>query len=96
VKGDYFYSSIKSITTGAMQNTYTIFPVPSKEVLSISGVLGKNTLVEIVDINGRIVYDKLIESESMICQINHGLDAGIYSLQIINGQITTSQRIIVE
>lgn len=96
VNGDFFYSNIKSITTNATKNTYTIFPIPSREVLSISGVLGKNTLVEIVDINGRIVYDKLIESESMICQINHGLDAGIYSLQIINGQIITSQRIIVE
>jgi len=98
VSGDaVLYSAIVSITTESPGKEYTIYPNPSRDVFSIAGELEENTVVQLVDMNGRTVYNNVVNSEASNFQVTHNLDVGVYVLQIKkDDELLSAQKIVVQ
>jgi len=72
-----------------------LYPNPSSQMLNISSNINFNGL-QVVDLQGRIVYNQAIGNLSSSTQINIGeLNAGIYFVKISNNQgVISTQRFI--
>jgi len=80
-----------------------IFTNPVKRFLhfEISNVRNENTTIQLMNILGKIVLTKNIESISSIRTINTKIDIkefrkGIYILQIINGEMKIAKKIMIK
>lgn len=84
-------------TTSQTKYGYTVFPVPSNDVLFINFPNDKlNSKVEIFDLNARIVKEETnTNAVSMEMDISH-LNAGTYILKITNSNKVSSQKIIIK
>ncbi len=79
-----------------LENTFSIFPNPSKGQISINmrASLGKGQ-IQIIDLNGRLVFsqDSLLEG---VLNINTGaLSTGVYLLQVSNETILETEKLII-
>ncbi len=95
--GSIIYSSTVSLTTQGPGKEFKVYPNPSTEFFSIAGEIPESTTVEIIDMNGRTVYNNIINFESNNYQVNHNLNKGVYILRLRSGdQVISSQKIIVQ
>ena len=77
------------------QNQLTIYPNPSQNIISINNISRKSQQVRLFNLDGKILIEKNIESESDISIDVSPLSNGAYILQIIGKQGTKSEMVIV-
>jgi alpha-tubulin suppressor-like RCC1 family protein len=79
------------------ENVFAIVPNPNRGTFTVSmkkeSGIG-NWELEIVDITGRIVYDKIINQQSEI--INQNFSAGVYFLRVSAGERVFTRKLIIE
>ena len=78
-------------------NNFSIYPNPSEYLLTIK-VNGANIpeKYSIIDINGRIILDKIVYSESDLSISVGSLESGVYFLNIIAGNKEETIKFIVK
>jgi hypothetical protein len=97
VDNEIIYSNIISLNTASPKKEYKVYPNPSTDVFSISGEIPENAVIQITDMNGRTVFEKSINAETSLYQVNHNLDKGLYILNIKSNNLeTSSQKVIVQ
>lgn len=62
---------------GAVQTDFTVFPNPGKGQVTISGNFEPNSLLQVIDIGGRITWQRNISSSQAIIHLPH-LSPGLY------------------
>lgn len=77
--------------SGLNNNPYQLFPNPINSLVSISNFSQQIEMIRIVDIAGKVV--KSFRPETAVFDVS-GLQAGIYFVQIQEGNIVFTQRII--
>lgn len=82
------------------QSTFSVYPNPNKGVFTISGndVISDKIQVEVYDMSGRRVYQKMVEWNSMQ-QIVIGLPnaiPGMYIVSLWDGERSSQHKIIIE
>jgi len=78
----FHYSQIPTNIPNITENSFTIFPNPVFDNFTISGIT-ENTFLQITDLNGRIVLQKMVSPNEQI-SVGH-LSAGIYFVRM-NGE----------
>jgi hypothetical protein len=107
--GDFIYTT--NVTIGEANTTQiqqmlqgkyvNLFPNPCADFLTISvpdNVSSSTTVVQLFDLNGRKVFDKLISGKSNVIDIRNeinGFDNGLYLLQLQNGAWQHTERLIL-
>ena len=67
----------------------------SREVI-IKGQLSENCNVNIYDLQGRLVHNKILDSSNIINTVNvNTLSSGVYIVQLSNGSATKTQKIVI-
>ena len=75
------YSEIQQVFIDFTKNTFTVYPNPAVEKIHIKGDFRKPTLLQLFDINGKMILQKQLVNT--ITQINlSSLSPGIYLLQV--------------
>jgi hypothetical protein len=74
-----------------IKTSVTISPNPINDYFEINGV-AEMTTVSIQDLNGRIVFSKVINSDEKVC-MNH-FDKGIYIVKLTNSKGELVQKVI--
>lgn len=70
-----------------------MYPNPAGNFVKLSG-LPQNTIIRIIDLNGKIVYEK--SADSQIILNTAGLATGIYIVQIENNDRTIQKKLIIK
>lgn len=86
-------SGARLLNTGTediRENSVSVFPVPAKDVLNISGLTG-DAEIQIIDMNGRIVKNEKLNSTALNVQ---SLESGSYILMITTDEGTTAKKFI--
>ena len=86
-------SGARLLNTGTediMENSVSVFPVPAKDVLNISGLTG-DAEIQIIDMNGRIVKNEKLTSTTLNVE---SLSSGSYILMITTDEGTTAKKFI--
>lgn len=73
-----------------------VFPNPSSDKITI--LLKNNSIenVELIDINGKIIYEEAILKNSDIIEINHNFNVGTYFLKLISKNGVSQKKITIE
>lgn len=76
--------------------TFNVFPNPASNQLSIEGSFGAHSRISIVDLSGRLLLETLTQEaiSNLVLDISM-IPAGVYSLQIQDGQKSGNQKIII-
>lgn len=75
--------------------SFELFPNPSSGILNIQTENKKIESVKIVDLNGKLLFQKNIQSNSTILDISH-LATGTYFVGIVTSETTTFRKIIIQ
>jgi len=92
------YSKTVVVNLNPAKNSYIIFPLPSKDVLHITGdqTSGTEKIITVTDLRGNTILEKLFEqSNSKIDLDISSLRKGIYFVQIRGGGKKEIQKILV-
>ena len=87
--------------TGEMMNgeeTFSIFPNPNNGSFNISGSISNETVIEIVNSLGQLIYTKKLNSLNYFTEaisINNFVP-GIYFVRLTNEVTITEQKMIIE
>jgi hypothetical protein len=78
-------------------NNFIFYPNPAKSFITIDFSQFPETRTEIIiiDSNGRIVINKLVQSRSTRIDINHLLP-GLYFIKSVNPEMNTTQKLIIQ
>ncbi len=82
-------------------NEFTVYPNPSNGLFTVAGTnteSANNAVINILDLNGRVVFTKEVENAS---QLNESIDVqnlsnGLYLLQVQQGASRTVEKIIID
>lgn len=89
------YSRTISLRNDIETGDFTLYPNPNKGSFSIKvAQVEIGTTIEIIDINGKTVYQSVEFSESNITNVE-GLKEGIYFVKLIQEQQITTQKVVV-
>jgi len=80
--------------------TFTVYPNPSNGnfVVSLNNNTNPTTTVKVLDITGRVVFDKTYNVDAASSSLDvdmTGVGAGMYVLQVQNGENTQQQKIVI-
>jgi hypothetical protein len=76
------YSSQRKVVF-KIKPSYSLFPNPAKNKITITGKLTSGTRVRLTDLNGKLLGEKLIDSDISAVEINLPLlPPGIYLVKI--------------
>ncbi|TND08649.1 MAG: hypothetical protein FD123_2153 [Bacteroidetes bacterium] len=105
IEGDKSLSNVFSTASlGVIDNaggtgTVSVMPNPSSGsfTLSLSDIAGGKATVRIVDAVGRLVCNEELATPngSISKQLNPGLSSGVYSLQVLTGDMMITHKIVV-
>lgn len=96
----FVFSRMLAIQIGEVKVHYKVYPNPAKDILSIISAKNENseTEITIVNVAGEIVFKKnylLVTGIPAQIDLSH-LGAGVYFVQIVGRNETTTEKIIVE
>lgn len=92
INGNYKYSPIVSIYTSDKNTSPVVFPNPSKDLITVSGI-NNNDFIRIHNVEGVTVYDQIAQSQSKVINISK-LPPGTYFLQIVSNKNTYQSKFI--
>lgn len=75
---------------------FNIYPNPAEDLLTIEGLRGKNTGIEIYNLSGQIVMSKNFVSQAKIQLDLSVLVSGTYLIKLINDQTVRTENIVVK
>jgi hypothetical protein len=90
--GQFEYSKIIQLATGNSQPATRIFPNPANDFLTIE--INEPTTFQIVNAQGQVVMERSLSNTERI-DISH-LSAGIYWVNILNNNTSTSQSLVIQ
>lgn len=96
--GTVTYSNTLSVEFGDASKNFVIYPNPGKQgdQLSIAGDITPNTKIELVDQTGRVVLNQQIyRSEDRVLLNLSSVQAGLYSIRLIQGQRVQVRKLIL-
>jgi hypothetical protein len=80
--GQFYYSSIATVSI-VFEEPIVVFPNPAGNEINIRGRLLPDAMIRLIDLSGKIVYQKKITAGSSMIKIDtHTLPAGIYLLRV--------------
>ena len=90
---------IVSTTTGVKnienEQLVSVYPNPASSVLNV--LVSEQSNVELMDLNGNIVYVKTVVNANQKSEINiQDLASGIYTLKIFNDKFVTVKKVVVK
>lgn len=93
--GTVSFSNIANAKITGKTTAFTIAPNPVQDelTLTLGADLPENTTVEILDIQGRILLQKVVEHSSTQLSVNE-LAAGVYFVKVQNGQEIEVKRLV--
>jgi len=86
---------VEDIDSGGLR----VYPNPSTGIFDITAPSGLNiNTISIYDLNGRIVYVKNIEADTLHNKVNVDLESGVYILKIeeVNSKKITTLKVIID
>jgi hypothetical protein len=93
------YSGIVILRADPAANTYSIFPNPARDVVTITSteaIVTGNTYIYMADVNGRLLLQKQMTNRQQQLNLS-ALPSGTYFLQLVNtGKIVYTQKIIIQ
>lgn len=72
-----YYSETRRVSAGVALTDLTVYPNPGKSSVTISGNFAPNSLLQVIDIGGRIAWQKIIASPQSVINLPP-LPAGLY------------------
>jgi endonuclease I len=87
---DPFFLSLDNIND-TEDDILVVYPNPNNGYISIKGIAQGN--LEIIDLNGRVVFSEAIQNNK---RINHQLPCGSYTLRVSTGSKLYTKKMIVE
>ena len=81
--------------TSNLNGELKFFPNPSDGNIIFTNNLNENSLVKIIDQSGRIVFEKQIQGDSSILDLNH-LNTGTYIVNVFTEKDTYQSRITIQ
>jgi hypothetical protein len=85
------YSTIIKLIS-QQTNTFSIFPNPAKNVVTISGLQGKGQL-QLTNMQGEVLMQQNVQAQSMVINLSTFAN-GTYILKYLNNKVTTIQKLI--
>ena len=80
-----------------MNDIVNIYPNPATDSVTIDWEItsgDNNRTVTVYDINGRIVLNESVNADVFSQSLNvEGLEAGMYMVEVKNGEFTTTQKL---
>lgn len=90
-----FETTALSVTETTLADL-SIYANPSNKTIIIDGVIGKSTMAQIYDIQGRLVQKQQLSSATRTQSIDaSNLSAGVYVVQIANGTQNKTQKVVI-
>ncbi|MBL7766736.1 MAG: T9SS type A sorting domain-containing protein [Chitinophagaceae bacterium] len=89
--GAITYSEIIDILAKSQSGTWTIYPNPAKDILTIQGVDLMYTSIQLLDMSGRVVLSQEVNASQASMDIKN-IVPGIYSLQMVQQDRIIDQR----
>ncbi|HRH84506.1 MAG TPA: T9SS type A sorting domain-containing protein [Bacteroidia bacterium] len=77
---------------------FKIFPNPNNGNFNVSYLLPQNAngRLEVIDINGRVIYNQYLPQWSTLQNLNSSLSSGIYALKLSSKNYFTTKRFLVQ
>lgn len=74
--------------------SFNVYPNPAKDVVVVTGVNTGNSIIEVLDITGKVIY-------SLVGESNPSIDVsswktGIYLIKVINNSKVSTKKLIIE
>ncbi len=94
--GSYSYSDIRMVRLEDGEEDVLIYPNPNTNGelnVALNGL--ENAELSIIDLNGKLVFNKNYEASSQLIRLNHNLSAGIYMLTIKSEYNTITKKLVV-
>jgi hypothetical protein len=96
--GTVTYSNTLSVEFGDASKNFVVYPNPGKhgDQLTIAGEITPNTKIELVDQTGKVVYEQqFYRSEDHVLLNLSSVQAGLYSIRLIQGQRVQVRKLIL-
>ena len=92
------YTDVINSVNDVQQSTLHIYPNPASEVFSFEYSFTGNSILELIDLTGRIVMTKNLSADCTIHNINvNGISKGMYVITVRNEKATLfTERIAIE
>jgi hypothetical protein len=85
---------VNSISTYEVPNVFEVFPNPSSDVVIVKFISDKMYDIQLVDINGKIVYTASEKSTDSTIDVSV-FDSGIYTVSIYSEDVYYHQKLII-
>lgn len=90
--GDLNCDALSTNETGL---NISVYPNPAIDHFTIEGIRG-NALLEIRDLQGRLIQDEYIDPSSSRIYLNDGINSGLYLVRIYAGSKQITQRLLIQ
>ncbi len=93
--GQYSHSDIRQVTIGDFDETLTVYPNPTGDVLYVKGNPEDLAALQILNITGQVVRDRvpaILKSATQLQVDVSALEAGIYTLRTASGAVNFIKR----
>src|SRR5690606_10464688 len=78
------------------KSNFKIYPNPSSEIICIqANEIIHNGKAQLFDLSGKLVLEQKMTGNTMFIETK-GIASGIYVIKISDGQITSSQRVVIQ
>jgi hypothetical protein len=81
---DKYYSETRKVWAGTPQSDFSLFPNPASGKVSVSGNFEPGTLLRLMDVSGRLVWQKTITGNTTTIVLPE-LSPGLYFVQCNGG-----------
>ena len=87
-----------NVQHGPLSNEFVVYPNPVKDDFKINlGAIGNNNMVEVYDLYGRCVLQRMFDSKSPTIISTDGWGKGVYLVRVLENETPFfSQRVVIQ
>lgn len=88
--------TVASVDQQSIANSLSVYPNPAKDVINVQLETSEDAMVDLVDLNGKVVYSNSISGNNVNTISTADFASGIYTLTVTSGSDVSVHKVVIQ